>query len=181
MLLVVGLGNPGKEYVNTRHNVGFLVADELAKALGVNFTNKRSVQALVAQTTIGETRALLVKPQTFMNASGKAVAAVVSKNQIKPDKIIVVYDDADLKFGDVRFRLSGSSAGHKGMGSIQNALGKKVGLARVRVGIGRPPNSDIELDKFVLGAWTSAEKNALPEIISRSIEMIGAFAKNQSV
>jgi PTH1 family peptidyl-tRNA hydrolase len=181
MFTIIGLGNPGNEYANTRHNVGFLVADELAKKLSATFSNKRSMQALVAKTEMDGVRVLLIKPQTFMNASGKAVASVVSKHPIKPKELLVIYDDADLPFGDVRFKTAGSSAGHHGIESIQNALGKQTDIARVRIGIGRSPYPDIALEDFVLGTWTSSERSALPEIIKHALVLIEDFVLRGSV
>ncbi len=181
MLTLIGLGNPGKEYANTRHNIGFLVMDALAKELDTAFANKRSVQADVAQAHMNGVRILLVKPQTFMNVSGKAVAAVMSKHPIKPAELLVVYDDADLPFGDVRLKTGGSSAGHHGMESILDAMGKQTNIARVRVGIGRPSNPDVPLEDFVLGAWSAQEKKALPEVTKRAIARIVAFIRDHAL
>lgn len=179
MITIIGLGNPGKEYARTRHNVGFLVVDALTKKLGATFSNKRSLQSQIAQAMFNQERVLLVKPQTFMNASGKAVAAVVSKHPVKPNEILVVYDDADLPFGDVRFKTAGSSAGHHGIESIQNSLGKQVDIARVRVGIGRPPHPDIALENFVLSAWTTVEQSMIPKIIESALALIESFIQKK--
>ena len=172
MKAIIGLGNPGKEYEQTRHNVGFLVVDALARQHGGTFVSKRSLESDVAELNLGGERVLLVKPQTFMNASGRALAAVFKKFSVKLEDTVIVYDDADLPFGDVRTKASGSSAGHRGMESILSTLPKGSKVSRVRVGIGRPAHPDIPLDEFVLGRWTSEEKKALPEILQSAIEKL---------
>ncbi len=181
MHAVIGLGNPGNEYTNTRHNVGFLVVDALAQKLGAAFSNKRSLQAHIASAHCDGERVLLVKPQTFMNVSGSAVAAIMSKNPVKPKDLLIVYDDADLPFGDVRMKTSGSSAGHRGMESILEAIGKHHAIARVRVGIGRSTNPDIALEDFVLGTWSKTEQTALPEVTQRALALIESFIHGRAL
>ena len=172
MKAIFGLGNPGKEYVGTRHNVGFLVVDELARRYGGEFANKRSLEAEIAEVLIDEQRVLLVKPQTFMNVSGRSLSAVISKYPVKLEEVVVVYDDADLPFGDVREKASGSSAGHRGMESILSTLPKGSSVSRVRVGIGRPTHPDIPLDEFVLAKWTADEQKQIPSAIDSAIEKL---------
>lgn len=172
MKAIFGLGNPGKEYEKTRHNVGFLVLDELAKKQGGTFSSKRSLEAQIAEVMMNEQRVLLVKPQTFMNASGRALSAVLSKYPVKLQDVVIVYDDADLPFGDVRVKASGSSAGHRGMESILSTISKGASISRVRVGIGRPTHPDMPLDEFVLAKWTSDEQNQLPTVIDSANERI---------
>lgn len=172
MKAIFGLGNPGKEYVGTRHNVGFLVVDELARQHGGAFTQKRSLETEIAEVLIDEQRILLVKPQTFMNVSGRSLSAVLSKYPVKLEDVVVVYDDADLPFGDVRIKASGSSAGHRGMESILSTLPKGSNISRVRIGIGRPAHPDMPLDDFVLAKWTSDEQKQLPSVIDSAIEKI---------
>ncbi|TAL50006.1 aminoacyl-tRNA hydrolase [Patescibacteria group bacterium] len=172
MKAIIGLGNPGKEYENTRHNVGFLVLDKLAKRYEGKFKSKRSLEAEMTEVMIDDERILLVKPQTFMNASGRVLTAVLSTFPVKLEDVVVVYDDADLPFGDVRSKENGSSAGHRGMESILSALPKGSSLSRVRVGIGRPTHPDIPLDEFVLGRWTEMEEKALPATINSAIEKV---------
>jgi peptidyl-tRNA hydrolase, PTH1 family len=169
MKVIFGLGNPGKEYEKTRHNVGFLVVDELAKRYGGAFTAKRSLEAEISEVMIENARVLLVKPQTFMNASSRTMHAVLSKYPVKIEDVVIVYDDADLPFGDVRFKEAGSSAGHRGMESILESLPKGTAVARIRVGIGRSPHPDVPLDEFVLGRWTEAEEKGLPAMIDSAI------------
>ncbi len=172
MKAIFGLGNPGKEYEKTRHNVGFLVLDELAKRYEGTFSSKRSLEAEIAELTIEGARVLLVKPQTFMNASGRTFSAICSKYPVTIKDVLVVYDDADLPFGDVRYKESGSSAGHHGMESILGSLPKGTAVARIRVGIGRPPHPDIPLEEFVLERWTDAEEKALPSVIACAAEAV---------
>lgn len=170
MKIVIGLGNPGTGYKNTRHNVGFLVVDELAKHFNFEFRLKKSLESEIAEGEINKNRIVLIKPQTFMNASGRAVQKLLKKYSAKPDDILVVYDDADLQFGDVRIKPSGSSAGHRGMQSIIESLPAGAKIARVRVGIGRPEHSDVPLEDYVLQKWTKAEKEKLNSVILRASE-----------
>lgn len=175
MHLIIGLGNPEKKYELTRHNMGFIVVDELAKQLQTTFKNKTSFEAEVADPTIHpltKGRITIMKPQTFMNVSGRAVKLYVSKHKISTNNLLIVYDDADLPFGDIRYKTSGSSGGHNGMQSIQDVFPKGTSIARVRVGIGRPPNPDVPLDAFVLQKFTDEEKKKLPEIIKSAIAKI---------
>ena len=172
MKTIIGLGNPGKEYEKTRHNVGFLVLDELAKRHDGIFSSKRSLEAEIAEAMIEGKRVLLVKPQTFMNASSRTLSSVMSKFPVTIKDVLIVYDDADLSFGDVRSKENGSSAGHRGMESIIESLPKGTAVARIRVGIGRPSHPDIALDEFVLGRWTKTEEKTLPTIIDSAMEKI---------
>jgi PTH1 family peptidyl-tRNA hydrolase len=182
MKLIIGLGNPGKKYDQTRHNVGFLVVDEMAKQMKIDFKNKTSFEAEVAEPDSrsvtsplikGEHEGVvLLKPQTYMNVSGRSVKAYMSKNKCQASDLVVLYDDADIPFGDVRFKQAGSSGGHNGMQSILDIFPKGTSIARVRVGIGRPPNPDMPLDKFVLQKLSAEEKKKLPEIIEKAIEKV---------
>jgi PTH1 family peptidyl-tRNA hydrolase len=137
MKLIVGLGNPGKEYEKTRHNTGFLAVDQLAKELDAKWNHEAKRKSLVAKCKIDGTVVLLAKPQTFMNASGEAVQALVSFYKIRPDDVLVIHDDMDLEPGRLKFTGHGSSAGHKGVTSIMDILGWKE-AARLRLGIGHP-------------------------------------------
>lgn len=175
MKAIIGLGNPGKEYLHTRHNVGFLVVDALAKKLGAEFRSKRAIQAEVTEAVLGEKRILLVKPQTFMNVSGQSVAGVLSKYPVKKEELLIVYDDADLPFGDVRLKPGGSSAGHRGMESILSHVPADTNIARLRIGIGRPESRDVPLEDFVLKPWSAKEKTELPTVINEAIKKIETF------
>ncbi len=175
MKLIVGLGNPGVTYQYTRHNVGFLVMDALAKKYAFAFKIKKSVDGEMAEGMIGDVQVLLTKPHTFMNVSGRTVQKLVAKHPLKPEDILAVYDDADLPFGDVRTKLSGSSGGHRGMQSIIDVFPVGTNLARVRVGIGRPDHPDVPLDTFVLQTWNAQEKKSLEDILTKSIEAIESW------
>ena len=177
MKLIVGLGNSGKEYEHTRHNAGFLIVDELAKQHSLSFRNKKAMEAELADGEINGQRVLLCKPQTFMNASGRSVQAIMKKFPVTPADLIVVFDDADLPFGEVRFRAGGTSGGQKGMESILSLFTNGTSIARVRCGIGRPTHSDIPLDVFVLQPWSATEKKALPAMFDKAIEQILAYVK----
>lgn len=166
MKLLVGLGNPGRDYVNTRHNIGFMCLDVLARRHGAAF-DRVQLRALVASATLpaemgqdGTLKALLVKPQTFMNASGEAVGALASFYKIAPEEIVVVSDDLDLPFGRLRLRLKGSPGGHNGLRSIMERLGTDA-YPRLRVGIGRPPGQQAGRD-YVLDRFSTEEAAELP-------------------
>jgi len=164
MHVIVGLGNPGKKYDQTRHNVGFLVLDYLAKERGASFQKKTSFEAEIAITE----EIALLKPQTYMNASGRSLKAFLSKNKVPLENILIIYDDADIPFGDIRQKESGSSAGHNGMKSILEQFPKGTNIKRIRFGIGRPPHPDIPLDAFVLQSWSKDEQALLPELLVKA-------------
>lgn len=149
-ILVVGLGNPGAEYVNTRHNVGFMAVDVLA---GADATWKKEKNALVFATTIDGRRVIFVKPQTYMNNSGVAVLALMTFYKVPLENIIVIHDDMDLKIGDVREKIGGGSAGHNGIKSIDANIGRDY--KRVRIGIGHPRDFDLPMNPadWVLGRF----------------------------
>lgn len=149
--LVVGLGNPGAQYDFTPHNIGFEIVDLLADHAGVGFKPKRAFQLELAEAPLSSRRVMIAKPQTFMNASGDAVAAWARKNGIPPDDILVVYDDVELPLGRLRVRPSGGTGGHNGMASLVERLGSRE-FPRLRVGVGpRPPGKD--LVNYVLSKW----------------------------
>ena len=149
--VVVGLGNPGRSYARTRHNAGYLVADELAKRHAGSWRKKRKAEA--APITLGPTNATLLKPTTFMNNSGSAVS------DYRPEDLIVVHDDLDLEAGTVRVKVGGGAGGHNGMRSIIGRLGND--FVRVRIGIGRPP-AGVTVTDYVLSRMDSAVKDAVP-------------------
>jgi PTH1 family peptidyl-tRNA hydrolase len=138
-LLVVGLGNPGREYAKNRHNVGWLVADELARRLGGSWRSKFS--GSVAEVRLGDHRIALLKPETFMNDSGRAVQAAMRFFKLPPDTVLVVHDEADLDLGRLQVRRGGGLAGHNGLRSVAAHLGTPDFL-RLRVGVGRPERGD---------------------------------------
>lgn len=168
MHLIVGLGNPGKKYERTRHNVGFLVVEELARQLNTSFKHKTALEAEIAEVD----QLALMKPQTFMNVSGRAVKSFLTKHKCNVSDVLVIYDDADIPFGGVKFREGGSSAGHNGMQSIMDQFPKGTSIARIRVGIGRPTHLDTPLDVFVLQKWTNEEEKKLPEVLEQTITKV---------
>jgi PTH1 family peptidyl-tRNA hydrolase len=173
MYLIVGLGNPGEQYANNRHNVGFQSLKYLADRHRLSFTDKQS-KARTASGIIAGQRVVLAKPFTFMNASGQAVASLVRWHKIDPKReLLVVYDDLDLPFGTLRIRASGSAGGQNGMKSIIDQLGTQE-FTRLRVGIGRPP-SGWDTRDYVLGNWSRAEAETLQELYARIGDAIETF------
>ena len=161
-ILIAGLGNPGKEYAQTRHNVGFMVTDILAKRWGVCFQPEARFLASVATVRRGEDKIFLCQPLTWMNNSGEAVSPLVRYYQVQPSRVLVVLDDADLPVGKLRLRPSGSPGGHHGMESVINRMGSDA-IARLKVGIG-----DAGLRRItghVLGKFTSSELPIINEVL----------------
>ncbi len=160
MYIIAGLGNPSKQYENTRHNVGFLSVEALADQIGADFT-ERKFKAFCAKGMIGGQKVILVKPQTFMNNSGESLREVVDFYKVDPSEVIVVYDDISLDVGQLRVRAKGSAGGHNGMKSIIQHLGTQD-FARVRVGIGnKPPKMD--LADYVLGHFSRDEEKVIQD------------------
>lgn len=171
--LLVGLGNPGGNYANTRHNAGFLFIDHLAAAVGASVTRAR-FKALVGEATVGGARVLLMKPETYMNLSGEAVREAAAFYHIEPDHVIVICDDVTLDVGRLRVRGKGSDGGHNGIKSIVAQLGTD-GFARVRVGVGKKPHPDYDLADWVLSAFSAAEGEILQKIFPiarRGVELL---------
>jgi peptidyl-tRNA hydrolase, PTH1 family len=165
--LIVGLGNPGRQYRNNRHNIGFLLVDRLAEKLGVSFSRLES-KALVTKADYLGQRVVLAKPQTFMNLSGQATASLVKFYKIPLENLLVAYDDVDLPFGHLRLRPGGGSAGQKGMASIIERLGTQD-FPRLRLGIGRPPGR-MEAAAYVLQDFSPYEKPILSAALERGME-----------
>jgi PTH1 family peptidyl-tRNA hydrolase len=169
--LIVGLGNIGAEYVNTRHNIGFKVVDFLAKKEGISFETVK-LGALAQYKFKGRTY-LLLKPNTYMNLSGKAVQYWMEKEKIPLENIMVITDDLNLSFGTIRIRKKGSDGGHNGLKSIQATL-NTTEYARFRFGISDEFKKGRQVD-YVLGDWDDAEKTALPERLELASEIIKSF------
>ena len=153
--LLVGLGNPGTKYENTRHNAGFRFLDDLAKMQGISVTRSR-FQSLCGDMVFGGKRVLLIKPQTFMNLSGQAVAEAARFYKIPPEKVIVVSDDTSLDIGRLRVRRKGSDGGHNGLKNIILLLGTDA-FPRLRIGVGQKPHPDYDMADWVLGNLNSEE------------------------
>ena len=166
--MIVGLGNPGERYEQTRHNVGFWCVDRLAEEWRAD-RERRRFRALVQEASMGAYRLVLVKPQTYMNDSGDAVGPAARWFKVPPDRLLVIHDDLDLPVGRVRFRQGGSSGGHRGVASIMEHLGSESFL-RLRVGIGRPP-SDEAVD-YVLSRFSREEQAAVDRILDATLAMV---------
>jgi PTH1 family peptidyl-tRNA hydrolase len=172
MKLLVGLGNPGKAYADTRHNIGWLVVNALAKEYMAAFENKKRWQARVTSIQIHGERVVMIKPQTFMNRSGEAVQAARGWfRKIPVSSIWVVHDDADLPLGEIRIKQGGSSAGHRGVDSIAKMVGSE-NFWRVRIGIGRPENPNVPLEDYVLQKFTAEEMKQVEGIIDEARKKI---------
>lgn len=177
MFLIAGLGNPGEEYAGNRHNLGFMVVDEVARRLGVVFRPTK-MDALVADVVDDDSRLLLVKPQTFMNESGRTIKLVRTLFQVPLSGILVIHDDLDIDFGDLRLKDCGGSAGHNGVQSILDELGEES-FKRIRIGIGRPPGRQ-DPAKFVLKNFTKKERDELDFIIDEAAAIALKLAANRS-
>ncbi len=164
--IIAGLGNPGKEYERTRHNAGFVAIDAIAEALGARI-DRQKYRALIAEIAFGEKRGLLMKPQTFMNLSGTAIAEAASFYKIPPERVLVLADDISLAPGQMRIRRKGSAGGHNGLKSIIEALGSP-NFPRIKLGVGQKPSPDADLVSWVLGKMPEADNAAflslLPDI-----------------
>jgi len=174
--LVVGLGNPGKQYNKTRHNVGFMAVDHLARKLKTNFRIHKKSNSEIAEID----NLILAKPTTFMNNSGRAVKMLIGYFNVTDDNVLVIYDDVDLPTGEVRYRKTGSSAGHRGMQSIIDAL-NTTDIKRIRIGVGRPDISDNHHNKpseikstsdYVLGRFSISEIKKMNFAIARTEQII---------
>ena len=166
--LVVGLGNPGREYSRSRHNVGFMVADELARRWGIRYSH-RWCDAQVGVGRAGRLGVAIAKPQTYMNLSGDSIKALLRRLRLGPSALIVVYDDLDLPLGRIRLRESGSAGGHRGVQSMIDRLGT-ADFYRVRLGIGRPDPRDAA--DYVLAEFSPAERDDLKDVVARACDAV---------
>ncbi|WP_044415733.1 aminoacyl-tRNA hydrolase [Halarcobacter anaerophilus] len=174
MHLIVGLGNIGEKYQLTRHNIGFLVIDEMTKNLNTSNINKVNFKADVLKSGYN----LFAKPKTYMNNSGEAVVAIKDYYKIDIENIIVIHDDLDLPFGTVKFKTGGGNGGHNGLKSIDSHIGKDY--IRVRIGIGKPKTKN-EVVNYVLSNFSKEELNELEGIISHTILAIDALKSGESI
>jgi PTH1 family peptidyl-tRNA hydrolase len=168
--LIVGLGNPGPEYHNTRHNVGFRCADALAEAHGLAFDPRKKSKSRIADGVVSGKRVLVVKPQTYMNLSGSSVQGLAAFYKITPDRMIVIFDDLDLPLGTLRIRPTGGSGGHKGLTDIIRRLGTQD-FARIRFGIGRPPGR-MDPAAYVLQGFSSDELPVVEQTVARALKAV---------
>jgi len=172
--LLIGLGNPGREYRENRHNIGFMLLDRLAVKLDTRFTRLQS-KALVASATYQDLKLILAKPQTFMNLSGQAVQGLVRFYKLPLSNLLVAHDDLDLLPGTIRIRPDGGSAGQKGMASIIERLGTDV-FPRLRLGIGHPPGQ-MDAADYVLQDFTDEERPVISETLNRAAEAAMLFVR----
>lgn len=177
--LVVGLGNPGIQYENTRHNVGFMAVDLLMKENNGEF-NKHKFEAVFGECQVGKSRVLVAKPQTYMNNSGRAVTQIAAFYKIPLDKVIIIFDDISLDVGKIRMRRNGSHGGHNGMRDIIELFGNS-NISRIKIGVGHKPHPDYDLADWVLSKFPESDKEVLDsallkatkaakEIITRGID-----------
>jgi len=173
MKLIVGLGNPGKQYEKTRHNAGFMAIDEIQERMNFgSFKMSDKFKAEIAEGQIENEKVILAKPQTFMNLSSQSVSAIINFYKIPIEDLIVIFDDADLPYGNMRIRPEGSGGGHKGMKSIIESIGTQ-GFVRVRLGIQPPANFRGVLEDYVLGKLTDSEKDELQVAINQVPHAVG--------
>ena len=168
--MIVGLGNPGREYEITRHNTGFMVVDELANKLGATFEDKR--YGFVAETSIKGRKVFILKPTTYMNLSGNAVRYWLQKENIDQSRMLVVVDDLSIPLGDFRLKGNGSNGGHNGLGNIQQLIGQQY--ARLRMGIGADFQQGQQVD-WVLGRYDDEDMKTLQPSIDMAVEIIKSF------
>lgn len=170
MKLLVGLGNIGAKYEKTRHNIGFEVIDALAEKYGLDpWKSEKKFFGSIRRGQIGREKILFLKPETYMNLSGKAVSAVTSFYKLRPSDMWVFFDDVDLEFGTIRFREKGSSGGHNGIKSLIQGIGSDQ-FPRIKIGIANSDREKIPTDRFVLQKFSSEEKKQLPVIIDETIQ-----------
>lgn len=163
-VLVVGLGNIGNKYNGTRHNIGFDCIDNfvIQQEFDANWIEKKDLKCQITSSSIGDTRVLVIKPTTFMNLSGKSVQSVARFYKIEPQNIIVVHDDLDIDFGQIRMRKGGSSAGHNGIDSIVESIGKE--FSRIRIGIRNDQSESYDSKDLVLGKFSNIEQKQLSNL-----------------
>lgn len=178
MKIIVGLGNPGREYEATRHNIGFMVVEQLARTLGIS-TGRTKERALVAESQVKGEKVLLVKPLTYMNLSGEAVGALLRWYKLDPADLIVIHDDLDLPPGKLRIRQQGGPGGHNGIKSIIRLLGTEK-FVRIKLGIGRPHPGQESAD-YVLNRFNAEERDLIGEAVAKGAEAVLYLLENGPV
>ena len=168
--LIVGLGNPGSKYEGTRHNAGFICVDKIAENLQIK-VNKLKFKSLIGSGKIGDKKALLMKPSTFMNLSGQAVVEAMNFYKLKPDQVLVIFDDISLDVGSMRIRRSGSHGGHNGMKNIIYLSGSDQ-FPRIKIGVGAKPNPEYDLADWVLSKFGKDDTEQLKVAITKATEVL---------
>ncbi len=174
MKIIVGLGNPGRKYERTRHNAGFMVVDGVAKSLQVDVSQEK-FNALIGRAQIEGQEAILAKPQTYMNDSGRAVGAIVRSAYADAADLVVIHDELDLPFGAVRVKIGGGHGGHNGLRSIIEQVGSSD-FVRIRIGIGRP-GPGMDAADYVLSPFLAEEGQVLPDVIARAAAAVQAIVQ----
>jgi PTH1 family peptidyl-tRNA hydrolase len=178
MKLIIGLGNPGAQYSQTRHNIGFIVVDQFVRDLKTDWKlwgpGKNSD---LAQSQIGSEKIIILKPLTYMNLSGQSASAVASFFKIPPDEICVLHDDLDIPFGEVRLKVGGGDGGHNGLKSLTQQLGTPK-YSRIRLGIGRPPHPQMDTADFVLSPFSNSDWSTVDSMVDKSLQAVRAFTES---
>ena len=174
--LIAGLGNPGFQYEKTRHNAGFMAADKIAEKYGVQFT-KRKFDSVYGEFTLGKTRVLLLKPQTYMNNSGSAISAAAKFYKIPTDRIIIMFDDISLDVGKLRMRRKGSHGGHNGIKDIIELMGTDE-IMRIKIGVGERTNRDYDLKDWVLGKIPAEVLPEFEKALDRAADAAAEIIQN---
>ena len=179
-LLIVGLGNPGAEYAHNRHNIGFMCLDDFARKNNfASWIHKKDLKCEITQATLGDTRIFLCKPDTFMNLSGEAVQAVMHFYKLNLGQLIVVHDELDINFGQIRCRVGGSAAGNNGIKSVTQHMGEQYG--RVRIGIGPKVPAQMDTADFVLQDFNGEQSKELPTMLREVSALLSEYAYGSPV
>ncbi|UZW38306.1 aminoacyl-tRNA hydrolase [Rickettsia conorii] len=176
MILVIGLGNPGKEYQYTRHNVGFIAIEKIANQYNSSFSTKKKFNCEIAETISDGQKIIFIKPTTYMNLSGKSVISVKTYYNIHPAKIFVIHDDIDLETGRIKFKTGGGNGGHNGLKSIDGVIGNNYN--RIRIGVGRPQNNQDVAD-YILNNFSKPEYETVMQDIDRITSSFGLILENK--
>ena len=177
MNVIAGLGNPGAEYANTPHSIGFEVADAVVRSMGASWKSSPAYKGDLASGMLGGKKVMVVKPMTFMNLSGDSVAPVVKYHNSKPCELIVVSDDIDLPVGKIRIRLGGSAGGHNGLRSVIERLGTQD-FVRVRLGVGRDPADRSAVVSHVLGKFDARLRATVDAVVEKAVEAVECLVEN---
>ncbi len=177
LYLVAGLGNPGAEYVRTRHNAGFLVVERFGRKFSAEWKDAARFQSRLSRVEVSGRKVILCEPQTYMNASGEALASLAGYYKVPLERVLIVVDDADLPFGQIRLRGEGSNGGHHGLESVEQHLGSRQ-YARLRVGIGRTERGLREITRHVLGKFSADEAELLEKVLARASAQIKCYLEH---